>query len=192
MKLIKILTYAIVLTFAMARNASAADLTGRVTVAGASGKEDVVVWIDGPMPAAPSPKNGVITQTGIRFSPAFLVVVAGQTIEMPNDDNVTHNVYSTSPAKRFNLGVYEKGQSRSVTFEKPGFVDVKCWLHKRMNATILVVPNRFYARVSAGQYRISGLPPGTYRVVATMPGAPPAAKSVVVTKSGAVNLDFTL
>jgi plastocyanin len=178
------------LVIGIATSASAGDLTGRVTVAGAPTDETIVVWIDGPVAAAPAPKHAVITQSGIRFSPTFLVVVAGQTVDMPNDDNIAHNVYSVSTAKKFNLGVYEKGQSRSVTFEKSGLVDVSCWLHKRMNATILVVPNRFFARVIRGQYRISGVPPGTYRLVATRPGAPQAVKKAVVAAGNPPGVDF--
>jgi plastocyanin len=181
-----------VLLSAFSTNASAGELTGHVTVAGAPADETIVVWIDGPVAAAPAPKHAVITQSGIRFSPTFLVVVAGQTVDMPNEDNVAHNVYSMSSTRKFNLGVYEKGQSRSVTFEKPGAVDVSCWLHKRMNAAILVVPNRFFARVIGGQYRITGVPPGTYRLVATRPGAPQAVKTVVVGAGNPPGVDFNL
>ena len=180
------------LVVGFAASASAADLTGRVTVAGEPADEAIVVWIDGPVAAALSTEHAVITQSGIRFSPDFLVVVAGQTVDMPNSDSVAHNVYSMSPAKKFNLGVYEKGQSRSVTFENPGLVEVSCWLHKRMNAEILVVPNRFFARVSHGQYRISGLPPGSYRLVATRTGAPQAVKQAVVIAGNPLTIDFNL
>jgi plastocyanin len=181
---------AVIAMMSFATNAAASDLTGRVTVGGASAEGTIVVWIDGPVAAAPAPKHAVITQTGIRFSPAFLVVVAGQTVDMPNEDNVAHNVYSLSATRKFNLGVYEKGQSRSVTFENPGAVDVGCWLHKRMNATILVVPNRFFARVIDGQYRISGVPSGTYRLVATRAGFPEAVKKAVVGAGNSPAVDF--
>lgn len=178
------------LPIAFAIDATAGDLTGHVTVGGSPGGDTIVVWIDEPAAAAPPPAHAVIKQSGIRFSPAFLVVVAGQTVDMPNEDNVAHNVYSVSAPKTFNLGVYEKNQSRSVTFEKAGTVAVGCWLHKRMNATIVVVPNRFFAQVHGGEYRISGLPPGTYRVVATRPGAVQAVKKAVVVKGSSSSVDF--
>jgi len=133
-----------------AASASGGDLTGRVTIGGVPADETIVVWIDGPVADPPAPNHAVITQSGIRFSPTFLVVVAGQTVDMSNEYNVAHNVYSMSATKKFNLGVYEKGQSRSVTFEKSGLVGVSCWLHKRMNASILGKPHR-RAALGAGR-----------------------------------------
>jgi len=179
-------------TLGFAGRAVASDLSGRITVGGEPAGDDVVIWIDGPVPAERAPKHAVLVQSGIRFLPTFLVVSVGQTVEMPNDDNVAHNVYSMSPAKKFNLGVYGKGESRSVTFDKPGWVDLNCWLHKRMNAKILVVPNPYFARANNGTYHISGLPPGTYKIVATRFGAPNAAKKAVVTSRGPVIIDFNL
>jgi plastocyanin len=189
MKSLRVVVNALVL-LGLAATASAGDITGNVTVGGVAAKEPVVVWLEGPIKSAPPPQHAVIKQTGIRFSPTFLVVIAGQTVDMPNDDNVAHNVYSMSATKAFNLGVYEKGQTRSVRFDKPGLVDVSCWLHKRMNAKILVVPNRHFAHVVAGRYRIAGIPAGKYRLIATRRGAPSVAKQVVVRAGHPAVVDF--
>jgi plastocyanin len=187
----KHLTSFVVVSFlAFAHGAFASDVSGRVTVGGLPATDDVVVWIDGALPDPVPKQHVVLAQSGIKFSPSFLVVVAGQTVDMPNDDNVAHNVYSISPAKKFNLGVYTNGETRSVTFEKPGLVELNCWLHKRMNAKILVVPNRFFARAEGGTYRISGIPAGRYRVVASRAGSEDVAKEAVVGASGAVTIDF--
>jgi hypothetical protein len=94
--------------------------------------------------------------------PSFLIVVAGQTVAMPNEDEVAHNVYSMSPAKQFDLGYYAKGDPKSVTFDRPGIVDVLCLIHTFMRARILVVPNSYYAMVAAdGTFRIRNAPAGT-------------------------------
>src|SRR5262249_39814956 len=107
--------------------ASAGDIKGKVD--GKAGST-VVVWVEGIRKPAVVKKRAAISQTGMRFSPSLLVVVAGQTVEMPNDDNVAHNVFSYSPAKKFNLGLYPKGESKTVTFDQPGLVDLFCSIHR--------------------------------------------------------------
>jgi hypothetical protein len=105
----------------------------------------------------------VLAQHKGEFEPRFMVVVAGQTVEMPNQDLVAHNVYSTSTAKSFDLGFYAQGEHKEVTFERAGLVDLGCSIHKFMHAQILVVPNPYFATVNAdGSFQISGLPAGNY------------------------------
>src|SRR6266850_786885 len=142
---------------------ASAAVAGEVT--GNSGSDYAVVWLEGTLPKEiPAPLT--VAQRGVRFTPDFAIVVVGQRVDFPNDDSVAHNVYSGSATKQLNLGVYEKGESRSVTFDQAGWVELRCWLHKRMNADIVVVPNRFYADARAGTFRIAGVPPGSYRIVA--------------------------
>src|SRR5262244_1577762 len=74
-----------------------------------------VVWLEGQASFAPSKVRPVMAQRGGQFAPPFLVVVAGETVEMPNQDDVAHNVYSVSAAKSFNLGYYAKGDHKFVT-----------------------------------------------------------------------------
>lgn len=132
----------------------------------------VVVWIEGPVAAgvadsvAPGPLPQV-AQLNRRFSPDLLVIPAGSVVSFPNMDPIFHNVFSLSRAKSFDLGSFDQGQSRRVTFAKAGIVDVYCHLHPNMEATIVVTPNRWFARVDAsGHYTIRDLPPGRYTVVA--------------------------
>jgi len=108
-----------------------------------------------------------MAQLDRRFSPDLVVIPAGSTVLFPNMDPIFHNVFSLSKAKSFDLGSYDKGQTRRVMFPKPGIVDVYCHLHPNMAATVVVTPNRWYARPdSSGLYRIGDIPPGQYTVVA--------------------------
>ncbi len=101
-----------------------------------------------------------------QFMPAFLVVVVGQTVSMPNLDEVAHNVYSLSDTKPFDLGYYAQGDFKTVTFDRPGLVDVRCLLHRAMRAEILVVPTPYYARVAAdGSFHIRNAPGGMFTLV---------------------------
>jgi plastocyanin len=151
------------------------------------GSKDVVVWITGSGASAVPAARLVLAQRNMEFSPSVLVVVAGQTVEMPNEDDLAHNVISSSNAKRFNLGIYPKGESKLVTFDQVGLVDVRCSLHKRMRASILVVPNLHFAMATAGgSYQITGIPAGRYTVKTWKPGTVETLQEIDVPDRGEV------
>jgi plastocyanin len=128
----------------------------------------VAVYLDGTFPSpvgAPTPAK--MEQQNQQFSPEFLVIEAGAKVAFPNLDPIFHNVFSLSNAKSFDLGNYPKGDTRVVTFTKPGIVSVNCHLHANMTGTIVVTPNRWNARAgSDGHFEFSEVPPGQYTVVA--------------------------
>jgi len=153
----------------------------------------IVIWVEGAPAGAVPAARPRLSQRDVRFAPDFLVVVAGQTVEMPNDDDIVHNVFSISPAKSFNLGLYLKGQSRSVTFDRPGPVDLFCKIHRHMNAKVYVVPNPFFAVTEPGQpYSIKGVPPGRYKLHVWHEHLAPLEKTVVVPGAGAISVPFAL
>jgi plastocyanin len=109
----------------------------------------------------------VMEQQNRRFSPDLVVISTGSSVSFPNFDPIFHNVFSLSKPKSFDLGNYSKGQTRMVTFPKPGIVAVYCHLHPNMAGTIVVTPNQWAARVdAAGQFVLADVPPGKHSVVA--------------------------
>ena len=143
----------------------------------------VVLYLEGSGPAGDDSGSEAaqVQQLDRRFMPDLVVVPAGSTVSFPNMDPIFHNIYSLSKAKAFDLGSYDKGQSRKVVFQKPGIVDVYCHLHPNMAATIVVTPNRWYARPDrSGLYRIPNVPPGRYTVVAWHKSAGFFRKSIVI------------
>lgn len=143
----------------------------------------VVVYLEGPAgtarSAAVTPSQ--IEQRDRRFQPDLVVVPAGSTVTFPNMDPIFHSVFSFSKAKTFDLGSYDKGETRKVVFSRPGIVDIYCHLHPNMSATIVVTPNRWYARVDrSGHYQIPDVPPGQYTVVAWHKAAGFFRKPIVV------------
>ena len=154
----------------------------------------VVIYLEGPVTAGPTsgaPAKEEIEQLDRRFTPDMLVVPVGSTVMFPNMDPIFHNIYSLSKPKSFDLGSYDKGETRKVTFPKPGIVEIYCHLHPNMAATVVVTPNRWYARPDRnGQYRIPDVPPGQYTIVAWHKSAGFFRKTVVIEDGRDVTADF--
>ncbi|MEJ5251957.1 MAG: carboxypeptidase regulatory-like domain-containing protein [Chthonomonadetes bacterium] len=138
-----------------------AEVTGQVLMLGKPVR-DAVVYLEGAPKPSPLPK-AVVDQRNKTFVPHVLVVTVGTTVEFPNNDVVLHNVFAYYEAKRFDLGMYRRGTSRSVTFDKPGIVALLCNIHPDMSAYIFVVDTPYYALTDKnGQFRIRSIVPGTY------------------------------
>src|ERR1700729_1513313 len=153
----------------------------------------VVVYLEGAGAGAGDSAIPVeqVQQLDRRFMPDLVVVPVGSTVSFPNMDPIFHNIYSLSKSKTFDLGSYDKGETRKVSFPKPGIVEVYCHLHPNMQATVVVTPNRWYARPDKdGQYRIPDVPPGQYTVVAWHKSAGFFRKTVVVSEDQNAAADF--
>jgi plastocyanin len=152
-----------------------------------------VAWIDDqPAETGPPPASVRMDQIDQRFVPRVLAIVAGQTVEFHNSDNVYHNIFSYSPPKKFDLGRYPKGKSRSVTFVKPGAVQVYCDIHSDMRADIIVAPTRRYAMIGpSGRFRIEDVASGTRRVRVWLPSGERSA-AVLVPAQGTVSVPTLL
>ena len=134
-----------------------------------------------------------MTQKARQFSPLLLVVPLGARVAFPNGDPFFHNVFSYSKPKRFDLGRYRQGESKSVIFDKTGYVKVMCEVHKWMRTAIVVVDNPYYAIVQAdGRFRIGGVPPGHHRVVIEPFDRRTQVIDVDVTAGGTTRVDVTL
>jgi plastocyanin len=181
---------AVVVLVAASDAALAGSIKGTVKLAKASEAEHTVVYLEnvpeGSFGGAARPAK--LSQRGANFTPAVLPVVRGTQVDMSNDDWVSHNAFSKSTAKAFDLGIYAQDARKVVTFEKVGVVDVFCSIHPRMNAVVLVLQNPFFAKPTRdGSFSLDNVPPGTYqlRVYRLGEGATPGA-TVKVPASGTV------
>jgi plastocyanin len=148
-----------------------ASIGGKIIVEGEVPLSEMVVYLepaDASTPVAAPPKEvAKVSQRGAKFTPALTIISVGQTVEFLNDEDrlLEHNVFSNGPAKRFDLGMYPPGQSRSVTFDKPGPVLLYCSIHRYMDGAVYVSPTRYTSRVEPdATYRIDGVPPGKWVV----------------------------
>jgi plastocyanin len=135
-----------------------------------------------------------LDQRNETFVPHVLAIVAGTTVDFPNNDRTYHNVFSLSKPKPFDLGRYAAGKSKSVRFDTPGIIRVFCDIHSHMSAFILVFAHRYFAVTDdEGRYRIESVPPGTYTVFAWNESLPLESRRVTVPESGGdVESNFSL
>jgi plastocyanin len=152
--------------FAGVSGAYGATVEGSVAVGGRPASR-AVVYLEAtgaappPVPAA----HVVMDQKNLAFVPAVLPVTRGTVVEFTNSDDVEHNVFSPSAvARKFNLGTYGPGATRTITLDEPGDVRVLCNIHMEMEAHILVLDFPYFAVVQDGRYRIAEVPAGTYTV----------------------------
>lgn len=127
------------------------------------------------------------------FVPRVLAIAAGTKVAFPNDDPFYHNVFSYSSAKRFDLGRYGSGKSKSVTFDHAGLVKVFCEIHSDMVGYIVVVPgDDFTMPTKDGAYCVDSVEPGEYDVTVWHPDLSEWTSRVTIPASGAATLDIDL
>ena len=156
-----------------------------------------VVYLDtAPAAALESrePARARMDQRNETFLPHVLTVDTGALVDFPNDDSTYHNVFSLSKTKKFDLGRYAQGKSKTVLFDRPGVVRVFCDIHSHMSAFVLVFSHPYYAKAEAdGRYRIDNIPPGTYTVSAWHEGEARDTRTVTIpAQGGDVDLDFVV
>jgi plastocyanin len=147
-------------------------IQGAIKLPQAALVSEIVVYLSPGEGQFISPPTDVasISQKGAKFRPALLVICVGQTVNFLNDEDrpIEHNVFSNSPAMQFDLGLFEPGQKRSVTFDKPGAVLLYCSVHRHMDGVIYVAPSPYFCVASGDndnlKYEIDGVPPGKWIV----------------------------
>ncbi len=141
-----------------------------ITVRGPDGKPvaDAVVTVDTPRaPGGPIrfPYPYEMAQQDILFAPHTLIVPLGASVSFPNRDRVRHHVYSASSAKRFDLKLYGRDETRSLVFDQPGAVSLGCNIHDAMSAVIYVTTSPYTMKTDAnGHVAFPNVPAGAATV----------------------------
>jgi hemoglobin len=138
-----------------------------------------------------TPKQRLVEQREKQFLPRVLAVPPGSTVAFPNFDGIFHNVFSLSPTKRFDVGLYKDGDTRELKFEKPGVVRLACNIHAQMAAYILVVDAPHYVVVDGTkEFNFRSLVPGRYKVRAWSERSGAPTESEIVIKPGVNTVAF--
>ena len=133
---------------------------------------NVVVWL---MPIGASTGSAAttppghsapqITQIDKSFDPHVLVVQTGTAVQFPNRDPFLHNVFSLFDGRRFDLGFYESGSSKTVHFDRAGVSFLFCNIHPEMSAAVIAVDTPYFGLSSrAGHVTIPDVPDGRYQL----------------------------
>jgi plastocyanin len=128
----------------------------------------VVVWLtpvgdtEAHVPGV-RPSHYQLVQKNKEFHPRLLVVPVGSVVDFPNQDPFFHNVFSLFNGRRFDLGLYESGTSRSVHFDRAGVSFIFCNIHPEMSAVVVSLPTLYFAiSTTGGSVVIHGVEPGSY------------------------------
>ena len=125
----------------------------------------VAVPSDGSLRPPSRPREGVVDQVNKEFTPKVTAILVGTSVSFPNNDNVRHQVYSFSPAKRFELPLYAGEPAQPVVFDKPGVVVLGCNIHDWMVGYVYVSDSPYFAKTDRdGKALIVELPPREYVV----------------------------
>jgi plastocyanin len=133
-------------------------------------RANVVVWLAPledhslhPVSDATPAQVPRLVQKDKKFTPHVLVVEAGTAVEFPNRDPFFHNVFSLFEGKRFDLGLYEAGTTRTVHFDRVGVSYIFCNIHPEMNAVVIALKTPYYGvSDAAGKIVIPDVPVGRY------------------------------
>jgi plastocyanin len=172
----------------------AATIEVHVTDAKGGPVDDAVVYA---VPETRIPINRVVAtmdQVNRTFVPHVLPIQAGTWVEFPNSDNIRHQVYSTSPARRFQLPLYVGKPAYPIQFPTPGAVLLGCNIHEQMSAWIVVVDTPFFAKTAAGATKLENVRAGKYTLHVWYPGmkAEPQPKDLLLGADATTQASFTI
>jgi plastocyanin len=140
--------------------------------------------------AAPRPQ---LAQKNQSFVPRVVPIAVGSAIDFPNLDPIYHNVFSLSKPRRFDLGKYPRGQSKTVVFNRTGQINVYCDIHSEMEAFILVLPHHAFTQPRPdGSFELAALPPGHYTLHVWHPDFHEIERQVDVPPDGDLAVDLSL
>src|SRR6266513_831781 len=152
-----------------------------------------VVYLDGAFPPPSSLPVKQIAQKDLTFLPSLLPVQIGTKVEFPNLDDAYHNIFSYSPAKRFDLGRYrpEERPIPAQIFDKPGLVTLRCDIHEHMRGLILVLNTPYFVMTDTnGHFRLDGLLAGHYTLKAWIDSRTTREKPVELKSGQTLHVDF--
>ncbi len=114
-----------------------------------------------------------LMQKNRTFTPHLQVIPVGAVVQFPNADPFYHNVFSLFEGKKFDLGLYEAGSSKSVTFPREGVSYIFCNIHPEMSAVVLALSTPLYALADPGDaFALHGVPAGEYKMHIWIEGVP--------------------
>ena len=188
----------VVLAIGVARAQTAGIAASVSDEAGRPVEDAVVVAVptDGGVRVPPRPREGIVDQVDQEFTPKVTAVLVGTPVRFPNHDNVRHQVYSFSPAKRFELPLYAGVPAEPVVFDKPGVVVLGCNIHDWMVGYVYVSESPYFAKTGKdGKALLTELPPRAYTLRVWHPqldAAEETTRKTVDAHAGSIAVAWTI
>lgn len=127
------------------------------------------------------------------FVPHVQIVRAGGSVDFPNEDPFSHNVFSNTSLGAFDLGLYRRGATRAATFSRVGVYAIYCNIHSSMVSFVVAVPTNAFARVEAnGQFSMPDVPAGKYLLHVWHERTPEVVEPLDVPSTGVHELSVSL
>lgn len=188
--------------------AVAGKITGIVKTKGLRSPANILVYVVKAPPVQEdlAKTKFIMDQQNLTFNPHILPIPVGASVDFPNNDKVDHNIFSLSRTKKFNLGSYPPGESKTVLFDKPGIVELRCDVHAEMAAYIMVLKNPYFAVTDdQGRFEISDskhleqngikgikdLPAGNYMLKIWNEKLKTQKQMLTIPKNGDVSVEIT-
>lgn len=189
------LAFILMLSFSVViDNCHAATVSGSVTAKGLKSQKDILVYIEKVegKEFAPPEEPAKMDQISLVFVPHVLPVVKGTTVEFHNSDDVLHNVFGVG-VDEFDLGTWGKGGTEKYTFNNLGDVAILCNVHPEMEAYVVILENPYFALTDEeGNYKIEGIPAGTYDLKTWHDRLKSVKKGIEVSSDEEMMVDFEL
>lgn len=177
---------------------SASVVSGKVMFLAKRGQRPVLnetlVWLE---PAGRAPRKPAstfqLTTRNKMFLPHVLAVPAGSTVSFPNEDPISHNLFSLTPKNTFDLGLYRKGATpKTHTFDETGVVNVYCNVHPNMSAVVHVMTTPYYGFADGNGAYSFDVPAGKYRLIAWNEQGGMTSTDIEVMQAGTVTGNLLL
>ena len=152
-----------------------------------------VVYLEGAFAKATALPTRQMAQKDLAFAPGLMAVQVGTRIEFPNEDDTYHNIFSYSPAKRFDLGRYRPDERPipAQVFDVAGLVTLRCDIHEHMRGLILVLNTpHFVTTDPEGHFRLSGLPTGRFKLKAWIDSRTTLERDLELTSGAHLHVDL--
>lgn len=173
---------------------SGGTINGTIEVRRLRNAKDVLLYLENVEGKFEPPQEyPLIDQKDLTFIPHVLPILVGTTVLFTNNDKVKHNVFSPSKCCKFNLGTYDAGVVREVTFDTSGVTNVLCNVHTEMSAFIIILQNPYFAITDPdGKFSIKNIPPGTYKIKTWHEKLREKEQDVTVVEGEINTIDFKL